>query len=357
MEKNMNKLPISVCIIAKNEEKYLEGCLQKLIPYGFEIIVTDTGSTDKTMEIAKKYTNKVYEFPWINDFSAARNFSASKASNQWILALDCDEYLESIDIDKLLNMLPSHRKEVGIISLENLIKNGNSIGKSNQKVNRLYNKKYSKFEGLIHEQIRSTTGNNIPAFDVPIFIKHYGYMLTEKELDKKNERNISLLLKEIENNPNEPYYYFQIGQSYAMVDDYEKVYHYLQKGISLDPNPNDAYVPQMLINYGTSMLNTGRYKMAMNMELLYDSLSEYSDYFFLLGRIYFANNLPLKAIQTFVKATVAPKCIVFGTNSFFPLHSMALIYEQIGEKEMAETCNKKVEELVTALSNDKGFQL
>ena len=87
----MSKVPISVCIIAKNEEKYIEECLRKLKPYGFEIVVADTGSTDATKELASRYADKVVDFTWINDFSAARNFCAKQASNNWILALDCDE--------------------------------------------------------------------------------------------------------------------------------------------------------------------------------------------------------------------------------------------------------------------------
>ena len=97
----MSKVPISVCIIAKNEEKYLEGCLKRLKPYGFEIIVTDTGSDDSTKEIAARYADKVLDFEWIGDFSAARNFCAEHASNNWILAIDCDEYLNKADVSKM----------------------------------------------------------------------------------------------------------------------------------------------------------------------------------------------------------------------------------------------------------------
>ena len=96
--KNMSKVPISVCLIAKNEEKNIEECLKRLKPYGFEIIVTDTGSTDKTKELAARYADKVLDFEWIDDFSAARNFCAKNASNNWILSLDCDEYVNSIDV-------------------------------------------------------------------------------------------------------------------------------------------------------------------------------------------------------------------------------------------------------------------
>ena len=116
----MSKVPISVCIIAKNEEKYIEECLRKLKPYGFEIVVADTGSTDATKEIASRYADKVVDFTWINDFSAARNFCAKQASNNWILALDCDEYIESVDIRILRVQLQQKPKQVGVIRMKNI---------------------------------------------------------------------------------------------------------------------------------------------------------------------------------------------------------------------------------------------
>ena len=74
-------IPISVCLISKNEENYIEECLRRLSAYDWEIIVVDTGSTDHTIDIARKYTPNVFHFNWVNDFSAARNYSISKASH------------------------------------------------------------------------------------------------------------------------------------------------------------------------------------------------------------------------------------------------------------------------------------
>lgn len=94
-------LPISVCIIAKNEEKNIERCLSSLAPYGFEIVLVDTGSTDRTKELAQKYTDCIYDFSWVDDFSAARNFSLQKASHEWIFMIDCDEWIQSINLEEL----------------------------------------------------------------------------------------------------------------------------------------------------------------------------------------------------------------------------------------------------------------
>ena len=67
-------IPLSVCIIGKNEEKNIERCLAPLVPYGFEIIYVDTGSTDKTKELAAKYTDNIYDFEWIGDFPPPETF-------------------------------------------------------------------------------------------------------------------------------------------------------------------------------------------------------------------------------------------------------------------------------------------
>ncbi|MDE7476455.1 MAG: glycosyltransferase family 2 protein, partial [Lachnospiraceae bacterium] len=116
----MAGLPVSVCMIAKNEEQYIEQCLRKLIRFNMEIVVVDTGSTDKTKEIAARYTDKLFDFVWCDDFSAARNYAVSKASNNWILILDCDEYVQEIDVAKLRTCMQKYPKNVGVVEIRNV---------------------------------------------------------------------------------------------------------------------------------------------------------------------------------------------------------------------------------------------
>ena len=75
-------ITISLCMIVKNEEKILERCLDSIADLVDEIIIADTGSADGTREIAARYTEHVYDFPWVDDFSAARNFVFSKATDR-----------------------------------------------------------------------------------------------------------------------------------------------------------------------------------------------------------------------------------------------------------------------------------
>ena len=88
-------MEFSLCMIVKNEEKVLARCLDSLSGLMDEIIIVDTGSTDSTKEIARHYTDKVYDFTWVDDFSAARNFAFSKATKDYIYSADADEVLDA----------------------------------------------------------------------------------------------------------------------------------------------------------------------------------------------------------------------------------------------------------------------
>lgn len=99
-------MDISVCYIVKNEELVLERSLKCARKFAKEIIVVDTGSTDKTVEIAKKYA-KVYHFAWVDDFSLARNFSFSKATSEFIMWLDADDVILDEDVEKIKNLSPN----------------------------------------------------------------------------------------------------------------------------------------------------------------------------------------------------------------------------------------------------------
>ena len=90
-------MTISVCMIVKNEEKLLRRCLDSLVGLYDELVIVDTGSTDKTKEIAWEYTNDVYDFEWVNDFAAARNFAFSKCTKEYIYSADADEVIDEVN--------------------------------------------------------------------------------------------------------------------------------------------------------------------------------------------------------------------------------------------------------------------
>ena len=110
-------MTISVCMIVKNEEKNLADCLECLQAVADEIIIVDTGSADKTKEIAARYTDKLYDFTWVDDFSAARNFAFSKATMDYIYSADADERLDNENQERFLQLKKALLPEIEIVQM------------------------------------------------------------------------------------------------------------------------------------------------------------------------------------------------------------------------------------------------
>lgn len=109
---------ISLCMIVKNEEKILERCLDSVADLVDEIVIADTGSTDATREIARCYTEKVYDFPWTDDFSAARNFVFSRATQEYIYSADADEVLSPENRERFRLLKETLLPEVEIVQMK-----------------------------------------------------------------------------------------------------------------------------------------------------------------------------------------------------------------------------------------------
>lgn len=216
---------ISLCMIVKNEEQHLEQCLNSVKNCVDEIIIVDTGSTDRTIEIAKKFDAKIFEYKWNNDFSAARNFGLEKATNELILYLDADEKLTS-DSQKELNDLKkriltkaynckiininNHTNRPSVMNYPRIFPNLNSI----------------RFEGKIHEQIIfSLNKNHIEIQQSDIEIIHSGYDLSEDDLKKKALRNLDILREDFAVNQSS-YNAFQIAQTYNILENEEEAEKY-----------------------------------------------------------------------------------------------------------------------------------
>lgn len=111
-------ITVSLCMIVKNEEKVLERCLNTVADLVDEIIIVDTGSTDATKQIARKYTDKIYEFQWIDDFSAARNFAFSKATKEYIYSADADEVLSEENRERFRLLKETLLPEIEIVQMK-----------------------------------------------------------------------------------------------------------------------------------------------------------------------------------------------------------------------------------------------
>jgi cellulose synthase/poly-beta-1,6-N-acetylglucosamine synthase-like glycosyltransferase len=102
---------LSLCMIVKNEEKYLARCLASLKPMVDEMIIVDTGSTDTTRDIAEVFGAKVFDYEWHDDFAAARNHSLEQAQGDWILVMDADEVIAPTDHDNILDLIKKSKND------------------------------------------------------------------------------------------------------------------------------------------------------------------------------------------------------------------------------------------------------
>ena len=350
----MGKIPVSVCIIAKNEEKYIEGCLQRLIPYGFEIVVADTGSTDRTKEIAAKYADKVVDFPWVNDFSAARNYCASCASHNWILSLDCDEYVENIDIQNLRIIMQKCKKYIGIIRLKNLIYTETGEKRyTSDDVSRFYNKNYFHYEASIHEQLCPIKKGNVqePTIScviLPMEVVHHGYLISKEEMAEKQKRNLQLLHQALGKEPDNPYLYFQIGQSEFILDHYEQAIESYEKGLTYDVDPSILYVEMMIEGLATTYMHADRFQDAVHLIEKYQGRCKTAKYAYVSANIYMDNEMPIKALLNYIKAVSMPNRDSLGEGLLKCYEMIIHLYREMGNEEMAnlfvdkyQTCVKE----------------
>lgn len=229
---------LSVGMIVKNEEKYLESCLSALKPMlenlDSELIIADTGSTDNTVEIAKKFTDKVYYFEWINDFSAARNFTLEKSSGEWFMFIDADEVIRSCDA--LISFFKSGKyKSYGCASyiVRSVIDEDDPSRYTDNTVLRL-TKRYDDvhFENAVHEAISPLYQ---PIMHLDIIADHYGYYfnkggLPTKQAYQKSKRNLELLLNSFPDSESNYSIYKEIADCYEIIGDWKNVLKYVNMG-------------------------------------------------------------------------------------------------------------------------------
>lgn len=332
---------ISICIIVKNDFDNMEKCLSLLKHLGYEIVVVDTGSTDNTIAVSKKYTNLVYEFIWCNDFSAARNYAILKASNPYILMVDSDEMLVDFDKKELERLVIQNPTGIGRIHRNNPFeRNGNQfIGK--ELVNRLFPKDLFHYEGKVHEQLVANKGGMVESYEVPLTFFHEGYNGTYEQRIAKAERNIKLLDEMLSENKQDTYILYQLGKSYYFKQCYQQAVEYFEQAFQYDLNPKLEYVIDMIEVYGYALINAKQYEKALGLENLSDDFGNTADFNFLLGLIYQENARFDQAVGHYLKATQYNDARMDGVNGYLAFYNIGVIFECLGLKDKAIQHYKK----------------
>ena len=193
---------LSVCLIVKDEEKVIERVLNCVKQFADEIIVVDTGSNDKTKAIAKKFTTKIYDFEWVDDFSKARNYSFSKATKDYVMWLDADDYITQENIQKIIK-LKQQNTQTDVFMLKYLM----GYNEENKATFWFYRERILKrscgfmWQGFIHEVV-CVSGK----------IEYLNIEIEHRKIEIKDEkRNLKLYRNAIKKNckfsAREIYYY------------------------------------------------------------------------------------------------------------------------------------------------------
>lgn len=335
-------MSISLCMIVKNEEENLARCLDSVKDLVSETVLVDTGSTDRTVPIARQYGAKVFRRPWNDDFSEARNYALSKAAGDWILIMDADDELEPADRDVLLG-LAREGGPADVYCCKTLNYSGDHEDCCNilmtMSIRLIRNGKGYFYRGRVHEQLAGAGGAPcMTATEIRFY--HYGYLSSEIEKKGKHHRNITLIRRELEDDPENGFMLFNLGNEYLALGKTEEAMGCYQASYrTLEPS----------LGYGSMLLT----RMVLCCEQLrrYEDQHRYireglrlypelPDFEYLKACLLHRHGNLLKAIRSY------RKCIrmgppppdgnsIFGVSTFKPHDRLSALYERLGERKLA----------------------
>lgn len=348
-------------MIVKNEEEVLSQCLSSVAELCDEIIIVDTGSTDATKRIAKKFTNRVYDFEWIDDFSAARNFSFSKATMDYIFWIDADDVLPKDSFNKFKILKSNLDNTVDAVSMLYHIafdENGNSTFSYMR--NRIVKRSLqAKWIGFVHEYLE--VYGNIINSDIAIYHKKM-----EKKKNKPSpSRNLEIYEKRLQQgtkfSPRDLFYY---GNELKDHKQYEKAIKYYHEFL----NSKKGWIEDEIrscINLADCYRHLGEPEREIEtlvMSIMYDvPRPEVSCR---LGDLYKNKNLWKKAIIWYELALHIDTQNTLGFqkplySTWYPHLQLCVCYWNLGQKEMSFKHHLKAKAFnpanVQIQQNDKFF--
>jgi len=335
-----------------------------------EQIVVDTGSKDRTVEIAEKLGAKVFRFDWIGDFSAAKNFALDKAKGEWVIFLDCDEYFSDASVAVVKNSLIKANKagDVNAIICEmiNIDEEKKILFVSKNISPRIFRKKhYIRFANKIHEVLcdekRKKDGESIVCTDESKALKiyHTGYSKKAIAEKKKHERNTDLLVAGVKDNPEDARIYEYLSKQHFDNAEYEKALEYAIAALgSMDDTVETAFYPEI---YSSIMAAMGALKKPYHeLKNIFDEAvikyPDYPDYYRLMGVAAYNNRHTEESVKYF------EECLYHCSNYNGITVSLALgqidqLYEELLKAYMLQGNKRKIVEISVALLNFNKYNL
>lgn len=260
---------LSVVMIMKNEERFLRDCLESVREVADEIVIVDTGSTDRSVEIAQEYGAKVVHHAWNDDFSAARNISLENATGDWALWLDADERLAQGEGQLLRSLIETAAPGVGgyMVNIRNFMQMTENPEVCWHRACRLFRRLPGvRFTGRIHEQnVRALQEAGYTLALSKLTIDHYGYAASVMAERDKHARFIRMLTREVEENPDDAYrtfHLFNLGNAYYTFGDMASAAKWFEKAAE-NPDPTEEYTAMLFVEWATALHAMGRAEEAL----------------------------------------------------------------------------------------------
>lgn len=341
---------ISLCMIVKNEEKDLERCLNSVKNIVDEIIIVDTGSNDKTKEIAMRYSAKVFDYKWNDNFSDARNYGIRQATKDWILWMDADEELRCSSKKGLKKHIKRGEVDVIAVKMLHLYDSEDLIDKQYyiSYGHRLFsNKKGLQFDGAIHEKLMIKEGHSIQLSN-QLQIIHHGYR--REYLIKKSLRNLKLIIHEKEMGNEDPWMDYYLASELFHIGEYKKALIFIDN--SIIQFLNLGLLPPSLIyrlKYEILLLSDHYETTEKGVRLIIEQYPDYVDLHFIHGVLLYRMDRFEDAISKFEYCTQLGEdnsnyLIKAGSGSFAALYYMGECYLRLEDRRKAnELFNKSLE--------------
>lgn len=252
---------LSLCMIVRDNEDIIEECLTSIRPWVDEMIIVDTGSKDATPAIAERLGAKVSSFEWIDDFSAARNASFDRASGEWIFWMDSDDVIDESSGRKLRQLADGEHDDnvLGYVMQVHCPGEAGAEGGDVTVVDHvklIRNRPDLRFEGRIHEQILASMRRVNGEVDwTDIFVTHKHGSVSPADRSRKHQRDLRILKQDLQDRPDHPFVLFNLGMTYADMEQPGDAIEYLRRSISV-ANPDESHLPKANALLAACLLQT-----------------------------------------------------------------------------------------------------
>lgn len=332
---------IGLVMIVKNEGRNLGKCLSLAGKLADGIYITDTGSEDDTIEIARKFGAHISHFAWRDDFAAAKNYALEQSPCDWNLILDADEYLISGGRKDLQAFVEKGGRLGAVERHDSYREDNGEISQSRTYTTRLI-PRGTFMEGRVHEQVAS----DLPVAAVPLVFAHDGYLQ-----GGKGERNLEILLDELAHTPEDSYLLYQAARTLWLMKQYDRADRYFEEFYRLTPAAGTGYRMNGVVSYIYNLMETGKYDRGLEViDREKERLGGYADFQFACGAFYtktvlsdvgrYMAYLPEieRSYRRCLKIGEVPghEC-VRGNGSFKAAYNLGVWFEVNGKSQAART--------------------